>query len=292
MRTSGTTHSYLVSGALPDLSGVPSIQIQEAYLAPTRNREVIARKCGADYSLVVQDTLAQPSSPYQLPIPSQTFDDLWRLPGSHRVALTRYFFPIGQDVIEIDVFEGPHAPLVIARIQFSTVSREKRFRKPAFLREEIAADQFFQLRQIALYGNPLAKIGVPQAGALPFLFKKGILHVVLVTSSSGTRWIIPKGKLEPRMTYEQVALMEAAEEAGAIGIIEPGIPALCQLDDKRPLYLYPMRVATLLPLWPDRFVRRRVVLPIYEALLRIVDVDLARAIRSLARQIPLEPTSE
>jgi hypothetical protein len=94
------------------------------------------------------------------------------------------------------------------------------------------------------------------------------------------------------MTYEQVALMEAAEEAGAIGIIEPGIPALCQLDDKRPLYLYPMRVATLLPLWPDRFVRRRVVLPIYEALLRIVDVDLARAIRSLARQIPLEPTSE
>jgi 8-oxo-dGTP pyrophosphatase MutT (NUDIX family) len=195
-------------------------------------------------------------------------------------------------VIEIDVFEGPHAPLVIARIQFSTVSREKRFRKPAFLREEIAADQFFQLRQIALYGNPLAKIGVPQAGALPFLFKKGILHVVLVTSSSGTRWIIPKGKLEPRMTYEQVALMEAAEEAGAIGIIEPGIPALCQLDDKRPLYLYPMRVATLLPLWPDRFVRRRVVLPIYEALLRIVDVDLARAIRSLARQIPLEPTSE
>jgi 8-oxo-dGTP pyrophosphatase MutT (NUDIX family) len=181
---------------------------------------------------------------------------------------------------------------VLARIQFPTVSREKRFRKPAFLREEIAADQFFQLRQIALYGNPLAKIGVPQAGALPFLFKKGILHVVLVTSSSGTRWIIPKGKLEPRMTHEQVALMEAAEEAGAIGIIEPGIPALCQLDDNRPLYLYPMRVATLLPLWPDRFVRRRVVLPIYEALLRIVDVDLARAIRSLARQIPLEPTSK
>jgi hypothetical protein len=94
------------------------------------------------------------------------------------------------------------------------------------------------------------------------------------------------------MTHEQVALMEAAEEAGAIGIIEPGIPALCQLDDNRPLYLYPMRVATLLPLWPDRFVRRRVVLPIYEALLRIVDVDLARAIRSLARQIPLEPTSK
>ena len=31
MRTSGTTHSYLVSGALPDLSGVPSIQIQEDF---------------------------------------------------------------------------------------------------------------------------------------------------------------------------------------------------------------------------------------------------------------------
>lgn len=286
MRPTGKTHSFLVAGALPDLTGAPSIQIQEAYLAPSRTREVIARKYGEDYSLVVRDTHTQPSFSHQVPIPPKTFDEFWRLAGTHRVELSRYFSRIGRDVMEIDVFKGPHAPLVLARVQFPTVAREQRFRKPAFLGEEIAPEEFCQLRQIALHGSPLAKSGVLQAGALPFLFKNGILHVVLVTSSSGSRWIIPKGKLEPKMTHEQVALMEAAEEAGAIGIIEPVTPALCHLDDKRPLYLYPMRVATLLPLWPDRLARRRVVLPIYEALLRIVDVDLARAIRALARQIP------
>ena len=291
MKSSGTTHSYLISGALPDLTGVPCMNIKEAYISPHQTREVMARKFGLDCTLVVRDSHEKPPFFEQLPITPRSFDEFWRLAGRHRVELKRYFFPTGQDVIEIDVFGGPHTPLVLARIDFPSVARERRFRKPAFLGEAIASDEFSNLRQIALYGKPLSKGGIPQAGALPFLFKKGILHVVLVTSSSGSRWIIPKGKLEPGMTHEQVALMEAAEEAGAIGAIEPGIPALCHLDDKRPLYLYPLRVATLLPLWPELIVRRRVVLPIYHALLRIVDVDLARAIRALARQIPFEEST-
>jgi hypothetical protein len=44
-------------------------------------------------------------------------------------------------------------------------------------------------------------------------------------------------------------------------------------------------VATLLPHWPERFVRRRVVLPVYRALLRISDPSLARALRDLSRRL-------
>jgi 8-oxo-dGTP pyrophosphatase MutT (NUDIX family) len=122
---------------------------------------------------------------------------------------------------------------------------------------------------------------------LPFLFKNGVLHIVLVTSSSGTRWIVPKGGLEKHMTRQEVALMEAAEEAGAIGTIEPGLKAEFRMADHRVLHLYPLRVSVLLPFWPERLTRRRVVLPIYRAILRICDVGLAQAIRRMARE--LEP---
>jgi 8-oxo-dGTP pyrophosphatase MutT (NUDIX family) len=120
---------------------------------------------------------------------------------------------------------------------------------------------------------------------VPFLFKNGILHVVLVTSSSGSRWLIPKGRLETGMTLQEVALMEAAEEAGVIGMIEPGVETQCLMEDQRTIHLYPLRVATLLPLWPEKLSRRRIVLPIYHALLRITDVELCRAIRSLSREL-------
>ena len=291
MRSGGSTHSYLVTGGLPDLTGVPFIPIQEAYMAPHSTREVLVRKSGQDFSLIVRSEHSKPSFLHHSPISPQSFDDFWRLSTNHRVELLRYFFPLGRDVIVMDVFGGRHAPLVLARITFPTLVRRRSFRKPAFLGEEIPPEETGQMRQIALYGKPLVRQAVTQAGVLPFLFKRGILHVVLVTSSSGSRWIIPKGKLESGMTHKQVALMEAAEEAGAIGILEPGMSALCHLDDKRELYLYPMRVATLLSLWPERLVRRRVVLPIHQALLRILDVDLARAVRSLSRQIPPEPDS-
>jgi len=48
-----------------------------------------------------------------------------------------------------------------------------------------------------------------------------------------------------------------------------------------------LRVSVLLPFWPERLTRRRVVLPIYRAILRIRDVGLAQAIRRMARE--LEP---
>ena len=87
------------------------------------------------------------------------------------------------------------------------------------------------------------------------------------------------------MSLEEVALMEAAEEAGAIGTIEPGSLTQCPTEDGRTLQLFPLRVATLLPHWPERFVRRRVVLPVYRALLRISDPLLARALRDLSRRL-------
>ena len=79
--------------------------------------------------------------------------------------------------------------------------------------------------------------------------------------------------------------MEAAEEAGAIGALEPGIKARCRMEDGRTLFLYPLRVTTLLPHWPERALRRRVVLPVYRAVLRIRDTGLAQAIRQIGRQL-------
>jgi 8-oxo-dGTP pyrophosphatase MutT (NUDIX family) len=127
-----------------------------------------------------------------------------------------------------------------------------------------------------------------QAGAVPFLFKKGVLHIVLITSSSGARWLIPKGHLESGMSLEEVALMEAAEEAGAIGTIEPGCRMQCPTEDGRTLQLFPLRVATLLPHWPERFVRRRVVLPVYRALLSPPEPGSALLQLAVGETLPLE----
>lgn len=56
-----------------------------------------------------------------------------------------------------------------------------------------------------------------QACAVPFRRDAGIIYYLLVTSSSGDRWIFPKGIVDPGFTPAETALLEAHEEAGASG---------------------------------------------------------------------------
>src|SRR5262252_11025998 len=44
---------------------------------------------------------------------------------------------------------------------------------------------------------------------------------LLVNTTSGDRWIFPKGDTERRLSHSRAAEREALEEAGAVGVIEP-----------------------------------------------------------------------
>lgn len=274
---------FLVEGPLPSLGKLSSCRVRMACLSQERAREVWLVQEARQCAISVLNHPENGSLPDGVPIPLAAFEELWKSADSHRVEVIRQQFPHGEFSLEIDVFQDSHAPLVTARICFATAAGARRFRKPAFLGREIMPPD--SLRQIALHGIPTSDHKDVQAGAVPFLFKKGVLHIVLITSSSGARWLIPKGRLESGMSLEEVALMEAAEEAGAIGTIDRGFRTQCPTEDGRTLQLFPLRVATLLPHWPERFVRRRVVLPVYRALLRISDPLLARALRDLSRRL-------
>ena len=56
-----------------------------------------------------------------------------------------------------------------------------------------------------------------QYAALPIRMGESGTEVMLVTSRSSRRWIIPKGWPEKRLAPRVVAAMEAFEEAGIIG---------------------------------------------------------------------------
>ena len=280
-----TERIFLVQETPPAPKANAQSRVRMACLSHDRSREVWLRQEGRRWEICVVTEPSSGESDNASPISQATFEALWKIAHVHRVEITRSQVPHGNTSIELDVFHDNLAPLVTARIRFATAAGAQRFRKPAFFGREITTPGSDSLRHIALHGIPSAGDAKVQAGAVPFLFKKGILHIVLITSSSGARWIIPKGHLESGMSLEEVALMEAAEEAGAIGTIEPGCRTQCPTEDGRTLQLFPLRVATLLPHWPERFVRRRVVLPVYRALLRISDPALARALRDLSRRL-------
>ncbi|SEF84539.1 histidine phosphatase family protein [Marinobacterium lutimaris] len=61
-----------------------------------------------------------------------------------------------------------------------------------------------------------------QSGVIPYRFSSGgRLELLLITSSSGRSWGVPKGIVEPGLTPQESAAKEALEEAGVQGKVHP-----------------------------------------------------------------------
>src|SRR5256886_2841574 len=95
---------------------------------------------------------------------------------------------------------------------------------------------------------------IRQAAAIPV--RSG--QLCLVTSSSGKRWVIPKGMMEPGKTAGQIALQEAWEEAGLVGLLQPE-PVGSYLYDKYGhtyhVTVFALQVTEVADDWPERGLR-------------------------------------
>jgi 8-oxo-dGTP pyrophosphatase MutT (NUDIX family) len=71
-------------------------------------------------------------------------------------------------------------------------------------------------------GSARASKSLPlQVAAVCYRRRGESIEFLLVNTNGGNKWTFPKGSPEVRLSHSQAAQREAAEEAGAIGTIEP-----------------------------------------------------------------------
>lgn len=121
---------------------------------------------------------------------------------------------------------------------------------------------------------------IHQAAAIPI--RDG--QVCMVTSRSGKRWVVPKGNLEPNKTTGEVALLEAWEEAGLVGVLHPDLVG-SYLYEKAGVtchvLVYLMVVTQMAEEWPERNLRERIWVGFPEAILRTEETGLREILRAL-----------
>lgn len=117
-----------------------------------------------------------------------------------------------------------------------------------------------------------------QAAAIPI--KAG--QVCVVNSRNGKRWVIPKGCLEPGKTASEIALQEAWEEAGLVGLLQPD-PVGSYLYDKAGVtchvLVFLLHVTQICEHWPEETFRERHWLTPAQAVARIEDRGLREIVR-------------
>lgn len=122
-------------------------------------------------------------------------------------------------------------------------------------------------------------VWIRQAAAIPV--KAG--QVCLVRSSSGKRWVVPKGLIDPGKTAGEIALQEAWEEAGIVGLLSPD-PVGSYLYEKYGgtchVTVFLMQVTEAADDWPEVSFRERNWVSPVQAVKFIEDPGLREMIRA------------
>lgn len=278
---------FLLKKLPPKVRSIPGKPIIQGYLAYDEHTEVRLRQDGLNYFITIKQGSGLKRIEIEEAITLTQFQALWPATEGRRLEKIRSRVQYGIHTLEIDRYQGHLEPLLVAEVEFPSIEASEPFKKPGYFGEEVTDDDDYRNASLAIHGVPHGSALEYQIGALPYLFRGGHLHLVIVTNSALTRWIIPKGRPEPDMTRQDVAMMEAMEEAGVIGNFPPGLRAECRRKGEKTLHVYPLNVTTVLKKWPEMSWRKRAVLPVAKALKKISDPALRTCVQRLAVRLTL-----
>jgi adenylate cyclase len=130
---------FLVKDLPADLEKYPSRAIEQGYLAAKRDgTQVRLRRAGPVWSLTVKrgDGLARHE--WEIEVTQSQFDVLWPATQGRRLRKTRYDVPFGTFTIEVDIYEGSNAGLIVAEVEFGDEEECHRFEPPNWVGRDVS----------------------------------------------------------------------------------------------------------------------------------------------------------
>ena len=147
-----------VVDVLPEgmLASAKSRRIRQGYLVCQTAREIRIRDDAGQYFMTVKQGTGLKRQELEIGIDKRQFDALWPLTEGHRVEKERYHLSLSGVILEIDVFAGGLAPLVMAEVEFDNEAASSAYTVPEFFTREVTYEAAYKNACLAQNGLPLA----------------------------------------------------------------------------------------------------------------------------------------
>lgn len=118
-----------------NLNDYPCLHIEQGYLntAPV----VRIRKQNDDYILTYKGKGMLVREEYNLPLTKEAYEHLKPKCDGNIISKKRYQIPYRNFTIELDVFDPPFAPLIMAEVEFDSVETANAFQQPDWFLEDV-----------------------------------------------------------------------------------------------------------------------------------------------------------
>ena len=130
---------YLLND-LPEFEQYECHKIEQAYLCTSP--VVRVRREDENYYMTYKGGGLMAREEYNLPLNKEAYEHLLKKADGNVISKTRYLIPLEQEelVAEVDVFEPPFAPLVMAEVEFVSEEQANAFCPPAWFGEDVTFD--------------------------------------------------------------------------------------------------------------------------------------------------------
>lgn len=120
---------------MPELASYKSRHITQGYLCT--DPVVRVREDGDSYYLTYKGKGLLAREEANLPLTREAFEHLLAKADGRIISKTRYLIPCNPYTIELDIFEGDHAPLIMAEVEFPSIEEAEAFTAPKWFGEEV-----------------------------------------------------------------------------------------------------------------------------------------------------------
>jgi CYTH domain-containing protein len=137
---------------LPDgLKRLRSFVIEQGYLASeSAGKQVRLRKTGRSTSLTFKARRDTHREEREIKLSPKQFAALWPGTAGRRLRKVRYEIPWDNLMIELDVYRGRHAGLVVAEVEFPNRASCRRFKAPWWFGREVTGEKRYSNVRLAL----------------------------------------------------------------------------------------------------------------------------------------------
>ncbi len=127
---------------LPDLSKYAFHEIEQAYI--NRRPTMRIRRQDDEYFFTYKGEGLMAREEYNLMLNEESYYHLKEKADGKVIEKTRYLIPYGKYTIELDVFKGDLAPLIIAEVEFESVDEAETFTPPEWFDKDVTGDASYQ----------------------------------------------------------------------------------------------------------------------------------------------------
>jgi len=124
--------------------------IAQGYLATEpAGRQVRVRKKGKTASLTFKVGRGAAREEREIKLSPKQFAALWPATAGRRLRKLRYEIPWRNLLIEIDIYRGKHAGLVVAEVEFPDRATCRKFKPPAWFGREVTGEKRYSNVRLA-----------------------------------------------------------------------------------------------------------------------------------------------